>query len=120
MGKTVSCPECGKVVSLKGFAGHMRFKHEASVANAKELTGVVKNEAVKAGREDRLYELMDLLAECRARKDRVGTLLDDAPLLPLFSKDEALEGIERGLKDREKKISAEIASLVGGTREEAS
>ncbi len=118
-GSTVNCPKCEKPVSAQGFAGHMRWKHGVD-SDPKAIFKTMKNEATNAEKGVRLYELMDLLAECRDRKSRVEEMLEKAPIFPLFSRDEPAEAIKRGLEDQEKQISAELVSLGYGVREEGS
>ena len=112
-GNSVVCPECEKSVSAQGFAGHMRWKHQID-SNPKEIFKAVKNEATNVGKGVRLYQLMDLLVECRGRKKRVDGILDEVPLFPLFGKDEPAEALKRGLDAQEKEIRDELESLGWG------
>ncbi len=109
-GGLVTCPECAKQLTSKGFGGHMRFKHGVSAGNTKETYDTVKNEATNAGNAGRLFQLIDTLKECRERKERVDEM-DESPIFPLLWRDEAATAIRRGLDVQEARIIDELKSL---------
>jgi len=106
-GLTVNCPECAKPLSLKGFQGHMRFKHGIVTANSK---GVYENVKTEANDAARLFRLMDTLKECRKRKEDIEDM-DEGPIFPLFWRDESVAAIRRGLELQEASIFEELKSL---------
>ncbi len=119
-GNLVNCPECEKPVSAQGFAGHMRWKHRIE-SNPKEIFKTVKDVAINAEKGVRLYELMDLLVECRARKEKVGEMLANVSIFPLFSREEdPAEALKRGLDAQEKDIRADLENLGWGEKREDS
>ena len=119
VGTSVNCPECKKPVSLRGFSGHMRFKHGIAEANSKEVFRDVKSDTANPNNAARLFQLMDTLIECRERKERVEGM-DEGPIFPLLWRDEGAEALRKGLEMQEKLVLEELKSLgYVGTREDS-
>jgi hypothetical protein len=100
--QTRACPECGKVLTLRGLHGHLRLAHKKS---SKEI-GKLANKAKVAplGKMEEVFALLDQLQEIDDRLARV----DKLRAAGAFSDDGTYEEFWETLVGQEREILEEL------------
>lgn len=100
--QTRACPECGKVLTLRGLHGHLRLAHKKA---GKEI-GKLANKAKVAplSKMEEVFTLLDRLQEINDRFDQLEKLHASGS----FSEDRTYEEFWDALVGQEKEIYEEL------------
>lgn len=72
--QTRACPECGKVLTLRGLHGHLRLAHKKSSKEIGKLASRAK--VAPLSKMDEVFAMLDQLKEIEVRFDQIEELKD--------------------------------------------
>ena len=67
----VTCPECGKQVSLRGLNGHLRFEHDYPLEQARSVAAGIQVDGTLNKLEQEVIELVRRLYELRQDAEKL-------------------------------------------------
>lgn len=100
--QTRACPECGKVLTLRGLHGHLRLAHKKSSKEIGKLASKAK--VAPLGKMEEVFALLDQLKEINDRFAQVEKL----QAASAFSDDGTYEEFWDALVGQEKEILEEL------------
>ena len=115
----VTCPECGKQVSLRGLNGHLRFEHEYSLEQARSVAAAIHVDGTLNKLEQEVMDLVRRLYELKQdaeklRQARAEGLIGEQLYERLVSqKGQELTAVGRYLQRLEQSWAERIEKVTG-------